>query len=166
MTNRYLDGDRPSPAADSPLVAGWTAALDGYRAKLDAYLLHDALAALWGFVGEANGYVDATKPWELAKVGKAGDAAAADRLRSVLGDLLESVRLVAMAATPFMPGISPRVLAQLGLDHPYAPDGNGGPPLLDELAWGARAGEAGRVAPPEPLFPRLDIETEDAAPVA
>ena len=33
-------------------------------------------------------------------------------------------------------------------------------PILDELAWGAHAGEAGRMAPPEPLFPRLDVETD------
>ena len=31
---------------------------------------------------------------------------------------------------------------------------------FDALAWGARAGESGRVTTPEPLFPRLDVETE------
>ena len=40
---------------------------------------------------------------------------------------------------------------------PYGPDGNGGPPILDELAWGAHAAEPGRVTPPEPLFPRLEL---------
>ena len=40
------------------------------------------------------------------------------------------------------------------------PDGNGGPPILDELGWGAHAAEPGRVSDPEPLFPRLDVETE------
>ena len=35
----------------------------------------------------------------------------------------------------------------------------GKPAILDELAWGAHAGEAGRMASPEPLFPRLDVET-------
>ena len=28
------------------------------------------------------------------------------------------------------------------IDYPYGPDGNGGPPLLDELAWGAPRGRA------------------------
>ena len=55
---------------------------------------------------------------------------------------------------------APRVLAQLGYEYPYAADGNGGPPLLDELRWGAHAAEAGRLAAPEPLFPRLDVESE------
>ena len=46
----------------------------------------------------------------------------------------------------------------------YGPDGNGGSSILGELEWGARASEAGRVAAPEPLFPRL--ETEAAAEAA
>jgi methionyl-tRNA synthetase len=81
----------------------------------------------------------------------------------VLGDLLEACRLVGLAAAPFMPGIAPRVLGQLGHTYDYGTDGNGGPPILDELAWGARAGEAGRVSTPEPLFPRLDTDP-DAEP--
>ena len=65
------------------------------------------------------------------------------RLRGVLGDLVEACRLVGLAAAPFMPATAPRVLAQLGYAYPYGADGNGGPPILDELRWGAHAGEAG-----------------------
>jgi hypothetical protein len=61
-----------------------------------------------------------------------------------------------------MPGTAPRVLAQLGYRYPYAADGNAGPPLLDELAWAAHADEPGRLAAPEPLFPRLETETAEA----
>ena len=102
--------------------------------------------------------VDAEKPWDHAKAWKAGDEAAGDRLRGVLGDLVEACRLVGLAAAPFMPGMAPRVLAQLGYGYGYGPDGNGGSSLLGELEWGARAAEAGRVSTPEPLFPRLDAE--------
>ena len=60
------------------------------------------------------------------------------------------------------------LLEQLGHGYPWGPDGNGGPPILDELAWGAKAAEAGRVtATPTPLFPRLEAEgaeTEAAGP--
>ncbi|MER3418910.1 MAG: hypothetical protein C4343_07465, partial [Chloroflexota bacterium] len=58
------------------------------------------------------------------------------------------------------PGAAPRILAQLGYGYPYGPDGNGGPPLLDELRWGRYAQVAGQVGRPEPLFPRLETETE------
>ena len=66
-------------------------------------LLHDALAELWEFVGGANKTVDAEQPWTLNKAAKAGDEAAAARLRGVLGDLVEACRLVGLAVAPFMP---------------------------------------------------------------
>jgi methionyl-tRNA synthetase len=161
MTNRYLDGERPAPGG-GPLAEAAATALTGYVDRLEALLLHDALASLWTVVIEANRFVDAERPWDLAKAAKTGDAAAEARLRAVLGDLLEVCRLVGLAVAPFMPGIAPRVLGQLGYGFAYGADGNGGPPVVAELAWGAGAGESGRVSAPEPLFPRLDIETETA----
>ena len=124
-------------------------------------ILHDALSALWDFVGASNKAVDESAPWALAKRAKAGDVEAETKLRLVLGDLVEACRLVGLAAAPFMPGAAPKVLEQLGYAYEYAPDGNGGPALLDRLAWGGQAGP-GRVTPtPTPLFPRA--ETEAAA---
>ena len=159
MANRYLDGDRPAPGNGS-LAALWAAQAATSARLLSECLLHEAIAALWEVVGAANRFVDAEKPWELAKATKAGDEEAALRLRAVLGDLVEICRLVALAVAPFMPGIAPRVLGQLGYSFPYGPDGNGGPPLADELRWGAHAAEAGRLTAPEPLFPRLETEPE------
>jgi hypothetical protein len=54
------------------------------------------------------------------------------------------------------------VMDQLGHAYQYGPDGNGGPPLLDELRWGAHARQAGRLAAPTPLFPRLETDVETA----
>ena len=161
MTGRYLDGERPAPrtAGDSPLGHAWTGTLAAYRERLDGILLHEALAELWSFVGDANKAVDAEQPWVLAKAAKEGDVDAAARLRDVLGDLVEACRVVGLAAAPFLPGTAPRLLAQLGHAYPYGADGNGGPPVVGELAWGAKAAESGRLTAPEPLFPRLDVET-------
>ena len=165
MAGRYLGGERPAPrpASDAPLAAAWSGALSTYVAKLEGLLLHEALAALWTFVGEANRFVELEQPWTLAKTAKAGDAAAEARLAGVLGDLVEAARLISLAAAPFMPSIAPRALEQLGYAYPYAADGNGGPALLDELAWGAASGEAGRLGTPTPLFPRLETEAAAAA---
>jgi methionyl-tRNA synthetase len=161
MTNRYLDGERPAPreAAGSALAVSWGDTLRIVGERLAGCLLHDALGELWTFVGSANKLVDAEQPWNLAKAARAGDETAAARLRDVLADLVEACRLVGLAAAPFLPGTAPRLLAQLGYDYPYGPDGNDGPPLLGELAWGAHAAEPGRVGTAEPLFPRLDVET-------
>jgi methionyl-tRNA synthetase len=165
MTNRYLGGERPAPraASDSPLAEGWADTVGVYRERLEGCLLHAALGELWEFVGTANKVVDAEQPWVLAKAAKAGDVAATSQLRDVLGDLLEACRLIGLAVAPYMPGIAPRVLRQLGFEYAYGADGNGGPPLHEELAWGARAGEGGRVTDPQPLFPRLETESEAAA---
>jgi methionyl-tRNA synthetase len=164
MVTRYFDGARPAPRPPeaSPLGGAWDAAFVAFVASIDGCLLHEALAGLWEFVGSANRLVDAEQPWTLAKAAKAGDAAASERLQGVLGDLVEACRLVGLAAAPFIPTAAPRVLAQLGYAYPYGPDGNGGPPLRDELGWGAHAGEPGRVSAPEPLFPRLETETAAA----
>jgi methionyl-tRNA synthetase len=162
MTHRYLGGERPTPRveSESPLGVGWVATLDAYREQLAGFLLHDALAELWAYVGTANKAVDAEQPWVLAKAWKDGDEEAGKRLRGILGDLVEACRVVGLAAAPFLPGTAPRLLAQLGHAYPYRSDGNGGPPILDELRWGAHTTEGGRLAAAEPLFPRLDTEGE------
>ena len=165
MTQRYLDGERPAPrpAGDSTLGAAWGEALRVCREAFETNRLHDVLAELWAYIGAANKVVDAEQPWVLAKAWKAGDAEAGERLRGVLGDLIEGCRLVGLAAAPFLPSTAPRLLAQLGHAYGYSADGNGGPPILDELGWGAHAAEPGRLTAPEPLFPRLDVEAAETA---
>ncbi|HTK45880.1 MAG TPA: methionine--tRNA ligase [Patescibacteria group bacterium] len=167
MAGRYLGGERPAPRSgtEAPLAEAWSRAVSAYEAKLDAMLLHEALAALWGFVGDANRFVEAEQPWAIAKAARAGDATAPEaeaRLAGVLGDLVEAVRLVALAAAPFMPTIAPRALAQLGYRYAYEADGNGGPPLLEQLEWGAASAASGRLGTAEPLFPRLEVESAEA----
>ena len=103
MATRYLDGERPAPSGATALPARWAEAIAAYASALDDRLLHEALAVLWGLVGEANRTVDAEQPWTLAKAAKGGDASAAERLRGVLGDLLETCRLIALAVAPAMP---------------------------------------------------------------
>jgi methionyl-tRNA synthetase len=161
MAGRYLGGDRPAPraAADSPLAGPWASTRATFVEKLEACLLHEALGALWTFVAAANKLVDSEQPWVLAKAAAGGDTAAGERLRGVLGDLVEAVRLIGLAAAPFLPATAPRVFEQLGHRYRYGPDGNGGPPILDELEWGSHIAETGSLGTPAPLFPRLDIES-------
>jgi len=161
MVNRYLEGERPA-ARGAGMEPVWAEVRTTFVAKLETCVLHDALAALWGFVGQANRLVDSAQPWTLAKAAKAGDAEAAERLRAVLGDLVEVCRLIGMAVAPFMPGTAPRILAQLGYDYPYTADGNDGPAIEGELVWGAHIEDAGHVSAAEPLFPRLDVDAEPA----
>jgi methionyl-tRNA synthetase len=155
MAGRYLPDERPGPRPDSPLAALWQQALASYRANFESLLLHEVLAALWRFVGDANRFVDAEQPWVLAKAAKAGDEVASDRLSGALGDLLEACRLITFAVAPFMPVAAPLAAEQLGVPYDYAADGNGGPPLDELLRWGGGP-TGGRLGAPVPLFPRLD----------
>jgi methionyl-tRNA synthetase len=157
MTSRYLDGDRPDPT-DGELAAAWRATFERYAERLEACMLHEALEALSAFVGTANRFVDARQPWVLAKSAKAGDEDAGSQLRAVLGDLLEACRAVTFAAAPFIPAAAARAAAQLGVAWDYGPDGNGGPPLGELVAWGALGD--GRIGEPAPLFPRLEADPE------
>ncbi len=159
MTSRFVEGERPAPrsGAVSELGSAWTKTWAAFTKGVESFLLHDALAALWDFVGAANRFVDREQPWSLAKQAKSGDAEAADRLRSTLGDLLEACRVTALAVAPFMPSAAARVLGQLGIDYPYGSDGSGGPSLADLASWGGLGG-GGRVGVQEILFPRVEIE--------
>ena len=162
MTGRYLDGVRPAPRLerDSPLAEGWNDTIRLYADALEALPTPRRTGRALGVRRwRQPGRRRASSRGTLAKAWKAGDEAAGDRLRGVLGDLVETCRLVGLAVAPFMPATAPRVLAQLGFGYGYGPDGNGESSILGELEWGARASEAGRVAAPEPLFPRLEAES-------
>lgn len=161
MTGRYLDGERPAPTADNALAAAWPEIVGRFGEKLEGCRLHEAAAILWEFVGAANRYVDAEAPWVLAKAAKNGDEGAGERLRGVLGDLLEACRLITFAAAPYLPSASPRAAEQQGIAWLYGPDGNGGPGLREVLQWGAGP-HGGRIGGAAPLFPRLDAEIVDA----
>lgn len=155
MARRYVEGARPAPT-EGRLALAWSETRSKLNQAMDRYLLHEALAAVWGFVGDANRLVDAEQPWALARQAGEGDRDAGDRLEGVLADLLEACRLICLAVAPFMPGAAPRALEQLGIGYPYAGDGNAGPPLAELLRWGASG--AGQIGTPAPLFPRLEAE--------
>jgi methionyl-tRNA synthetase len=164
MTGRYLEGERPAPT-QGDLAQAWQVTFERYAGHLDGNLLHLALEALWGFVGDANRYVEAAQPWSLAKAARNGDADAAARLRDVLGDLVEACRVVSFAVAPFMPETAARAAGQLGVAFDYGPDGNGGPPLAELVAWGALPA-GGRIGTVAPLFPRLELDEAGSGPAA
>ena len=142
------------------LASTWATTFESYAKQLEGCRLHEALETLWGFVGEANRFVEAQQPWVLAKAAKNGDEEAGSRLTGVLGDLLEACRVIAFAAAPFMPEAAARAAGQLGVSYDYAPDGNAGPPLRQLVGWGALE-PGGTIGSPEPLFPRLETDQEN-----
>jgi methionyl-tRNA synthetase len=57
--------------------------------------------------------VATTRPWELARAARAGDAAAAVRLAALLADLVGACRALGGLGAAFVPGASERIAAAL-----------------------------------------------------
>jgi methionyl-tRNA synthetase len=104
-------GDAVAEAA--PLVAlcaGLPSAIDEALVVFD---LRRAASALWDVVSEANRFVSATQPWELAKAARTGDDGAAARLDAVLGVLLDACSCIAHELRPFLPAAAERISTAL-----------------------------------------------------
>jgi methionyl-tRNA synthetase len=154
MVMRYFSGVVPTPAGDlQALDRDLLAAAAGLRPTLEASLerlaLQDVLASLWSVVEKANGYVQATAPWELAKARQVGTSAAGDRLATVLYNLIDVLRLLGWYTLPFTPTKSLALLQQLGLDSTQVPAWN-------ELTRVGAYPAGTRVQPGPVLYPRYE----------
>ena len=147
MSNKYFGGVIQSPTAGEDIDAELKEMALGTLAKvtnlLDTYKVSDALSEIFDLAKRCNKYIDETMPWALAK-----DEDKKERLGTVLYNLLESIRFVAVLLKSFMPDTSDKILEQIGADAN----------TLDSLAeFGAmKAGASVGVA--TPLFSRLDVE--------
>jgi methionyl-tRNA synthetase len=145
MVARYRGGALPAVPSDDSEIAAILAPLgDDLAGRLDAFDLTGALERIWEIVRALNRHVAATAPWQLAK-----DDARADELDRVLYDLVDGLRVVAVALASYLPQTSRRILAALGQ-----------PQLIDwaEVAYGRTRAVDG-LEPAAPLFPRVDEPT-------
>ncbi len=67
-----------------------------------------ALAKIWEVIDIANKYIEDSKPWAMAKEKKT------DELAALMRDLLEALRVIALAIAPFMPDTAKSIQSQLG----------------------------------------------------
>ncbi len=147
MNNKYFDGVIQAPTAaeeiDEDLKATALGTLSNVAKLLDTYKVSDAISLVFDLAKRCNKYIDETMPWALAK-----DEEKKARLGTVLYNLLESIRFVAVLLKPFMPETSDKILEQIGTDVN----------TLESLdSFGAiKAGDKVGVA--TPLFSRLDVE--------
>jgi methionyl-tRNA synthetase len=79
------------------------------RAGLARFDFRAAAAAVFEIVEQANRYVEAAAPWQLAKRERAGDADAGARLDQVLGALITACQVLAAEIWPFLPDLAARV---------------------------------------------------------
>lgn len=147
MTNKYFDGvvqpGDVSEDIDNELKSLAVETVGKVDKLLSEYRVSDTLDAIFTLAKRCNKYIDETTPWALAK-----DEKKKARLGTVLYNLLESIRFIAVLLSPFLPETSDKILAQLNTDIKD----------YDSLfAFGAlKAGTV--VGKAEPLFARIDAK--------
>lgn len=123
-----------------------------YEKFMDNMDINAAIKVVWALISRTNKYIDETAPWALAK-----DESKKPRLDTVLYSLAETLRIVAILITPFMPVTGPKIWAQLGLTSDFEAVS-----LDDAKGWGKfPAGVV--VAKPEPIFPRIEEKAVEIA---
>lgn len=138
-------------AIDEELQVLVKTTVEQYIKDMDNMEINSAIKGVWTLISRANKYIDETAPWILAK-----DETKAARLQTVMYNLAETLRIVAILIAPFIPSTSPKIFTQLGLTVPEEF-------LLAEAVWGGIA-DGTKVQKGEPLYPRIEV-TEDGATI-
>lgn len=116
MNNKYFDGVIQEPTAEEVLDFEIKTACTDTVKKVDelltTYRVADTLEAIVALAKRCNKYIDETMPWALAK-----DEEKKARLGTVLYNLLEGIRYIAILLSPFMPETSDKIMEQLNCDN-------------------------------------------------
>ncbi len=149
MLSKYFKGTLPAPEAGDDLDAAFkekfAQAVTLVDRHMDDMAFNKALQSIWELVSAANKYIDDTAPWALAK-----DEAQRGRLGSVMYNLLEGTRIVALLVAPFMPDTAASILDTLGCDSENLS-------LEGQDQWGGLQPETA-IEKAKPLFPRIETE--------
>lgn len=154
MVEKYEHGAAAGPSVKEPvdddLASCAVETAKRFEAYMDEMKINDAINDVWTLIRRSNKYIDETAPWVLAK-----EEAQAQRLQTVLYNLLESLRVIAVLVSPFIPVSAANMWTQLGLSDFEKVR------LSEGQRWGGypagtmvRRGNA--------LFPRYDLKEEIA----
>ena len=147
MSNKYFGGvvtDKGVTAeVDDDLKNTILEAVKKVDAKMNDLRVADAITETFNIFKRCNKYIDETMPWALAK-----DETKADRLSTVLYNLVEGISIGAALLEPFMPETTAKIRKQLN-----APELT----LEDLTKFGNYVSGTKVTDAPEILFARLDI---------
>lgn len=119
MQNKYFDGVVQAPCyepeckyvEDEELKTFALDTVDKVEKYFETYRVADAVDAVLNLAKRSNKYIDETAPWALAK-----DETQISRLGTVLYNLLEAIRYIAILLSPFMPETSEKIFEQMNCD--------------------------------------------------
>jgi len=145
MTKKYFDGVVPEPGAeegpDAELKETVLTAVKSFGDYMDTYHLADANAEVFSMLRRANKYIDETAPWTLAK-----SEETMPRLKTVIYNLLETIRVGAVLLSSIIPTTSEAIFSALNTDVRDYDSAS----VFGSLKSGNTVGEAA------PLFARID----------
>ena len=109
MVNKYFDGIVSNPKVEEPLdhelITSVESLLSDVENKMNEYKVGEALECIINVLRKCNKYIDDTMPWTLAK-----DESKKDRLKTVLYNLIESIRICSVLLYPFIPETSQKII--------------------------------------------------------
>ena len=148
MNNKYFGGVISNPGVNEPVDDDLKAVALAMHEKVDAKMeklrVADAITEVFTLLRRCNKYIDETEPWKLAK-----DETKQDRLATVLYNLMEGIRMAAVALAAYLPDTSAKILDMLGTqERDYL--------KLDQFGLLETGGKV--VEKPEILFVRVDIK--------
>lgn len=115
MIEKYFDGKIPTPgkkeSVDKELINEALELPDKIETLMDGLQFSQSLQEIWKFIGNSNKYIDKTMPWKLAK-----QPDKRERLATVLYNLAESLRIISVHISCFMPNTPQKIQEQLGID--------------------------------------------------
>ena len=155
MAIKYCGGKVPAAGQPSPADGPLQEAAVKVAAEVDDCFrdlgLHKALIAIWEFVNMVNKYIVEQEPWSVAK-----NPANGGRLQDIMYNLLESLRIIAVLITPFMPGTAAKILEHIGIAETE------GQSYETIRRWGLLpTGNA--LTRIDALFPRVEVKKEEKA---
>ena len=154
MINKYFDGVIPAGDVeetefDESLRSFAEETQEKYVEGMENMQFSIVLSELWKLVSRTNKYIDETQPWVLAK-----DEANKKKLASVMANLAESLRHIAVMLQPVMTSTPKRIVAQLGLDEKSL-SWDSIETFSNIIVGNSKVAEKGT-----PIFPRLEVEEE------
>ena len=135
------------PEEDDPILEKARELPSQIEELMNGMRLADALAKIFEYANALNKYIDVTAPWILAK-----DEDKKDRLKEVMYNLLEGLRIIGVAINPFLPETSEKMRQQLNVSEEHFD-------WASILSYG-NLPEGTELVKGDPLFPRIDVEKE------
>ncbi|MDD6327595.1 MAG: methionine--tRNA ligase [Eubacteriales bacterium] len=146
MSNKYFDGVVRNAGVTEPVDDELKTLVIDTRLRvntcMDKLRVADAITEIFALFKRCNKYIDETMPWALAK-----DETKADRLNTVLYNLVESIVVGATLLAPFMPETSEKILKQLNAEKRK---------VTELSAFGLYPSGTKVTDTPEILFARID----------